>query len=163
MSSGRGHYPHKVLPHLGLRPTPLFVSRRVMSLLAVVACGGGMTSPSASPGGSQATVISSEYGRIWGRLPADFPLLAEGSAETRLDLLASGSIFSRLGVEVATRSAVDELRRLAWDVVDPVSGGRYFKISASRDQGRCTVTIIVEPLGSRTSLVVYLGEGCPAP
>jgi len=129
----------------------------------VVACGGGAASPSASSGDSPATVISSEYGRIWGRLPADFPLLAEGSAETRLDLLASGSIFSRLGVEEATRSAVDELRRLAWDVVDPVSSGTYFKISASRDQGRCTVTIIVEPLGSRTSLVVYLGEGCPAP
>jgi len=152
-----------VLPHLGLRPTPPLLILLVVALMLGAACGGGAASPSASSGGSPATVISSDYGRIWGRLPADFPLLAEGSAETRLDLLASGSIFSRMGVEDATRSAVDELRRLAWDVVDPTSNGKRFKISASRDQGKCAATIIVEPLGSRTSLVVYLGEGCPAP
>jgi len=163
MPLGRGHYPHKVLPHLGLRPTPFLLSLLVATLMTVAACGGEPASPSPSGGVSQATVIGSEYGRIWGRLPTDFPLLAEGSAETRLDLLASGSIFSRMGVEEATRSAVDELRRLAWDVVDPTSNGTRFKISATRDEGKCTATIIVEPLGSRTSLVVYLGEGCPAP
>ena len=73
-------------------------------------------------------MIGSAYGRVWGRLPLDFPLLAEGSAETRLDVLASGSIFSRMGVEAATRSAVDELRRLAWDVAEPEADGKAFKI-----------------------------------
>jgi hypothetical protein len=29
--------------------------------------------------------------------------------------------------------------------------------------GACVLTILVEPLGTRTSLVVYLGEGCPKP
>ena len=163
MPFGRGHYPHKVLPHLGLRPTPPLLSLLAASLLVLAGCGGGAESPTPSGGGSPATVIGSEYGRIWGRLPVDFPLLAEGSAETRLDLLASGSIFSRMGVEEATRAAVDELRRLAWEVPDPTSNGTRYKISASRDQGTCVATIVVEPLGSRTSLVVYLGEGCPTP
>jgi hypothetical protein len=160
---GRGRYPHKVLPHLGLRPTPPLVGLFATCLFVVAACGGGAASPTPSGSLAPATVISSEYGRIWGRLPADFPLLAEGSAETRLDLLASGSIFSRMGVEEATRAAVDELRRLAWEVADPTSNGTRYKISALRDQGACTATLIVEPLGSRTSIVVYLGEGCPAP
>ena len=163
MTSGRGHYPHKVLPHLGLRPTPPLLSLLAASLLLLAACGGGAASPTPSGSLAPATVISSEYGRIWGRLPVDFPLLAEGSAETRLDLLASGSIFSRMGVEEATRAAVDELRRLAWEVAEPAPKGTRFKISATRDQGACTATMIVEPLGSRTSIVVYLGEGCPAP
>ena len=152
-----------MLPHLGLRPTPALLSLFVTSLLVLAGCGGGAASPTPSGSLAPATVISSEYGRIWGRLPADFPHLAEGSAETRLDLLASGSIFSRMGVEEATRAAVDELRRLAWEVAEPAPKGARFKISASRDQGACTATIIVEPLGSRTSIVVYLGEGCPAP
>ena len=164
MTFGRGRYPHKVLPHLGLRPTPPLLSLLATSLLVFAGCGsGGGESPIPSGSLAPATVISSEYGRIWGRLPADFPLLAEGSAETRLDLLASGSIFSRMGVEEATRAAVDELRRLAWEVAEPTANGTRFKISATRDQGACTATMIVEPLGSRTSIVVYLGEGCPAP
>lgn len=116
-----------------------------------------------SDGASPAAVINSEYGRIWGRLPADFPLLAEGSAEIRLDVLASGAIFSRLSVESAVRSAVDELRRLAWEVAEPVKRGGRIEIGATRDNGACAVTVTVEPLGSRTSLVVYLNEGCPAP
>ncbi|MEY4389172.1 MAG: hypothetical protein RLZZ432_891, partial [Chloroflexota bacterium] len=29
--------------------------------------------------------------------------------------------------------------------------------------GACVLTIVVEPFGARTSLVVYLGEGCPQP
>jgi len=174
MVAGRGHYPHKVLPHLGLRPTPsrpapsrptsrLAVALLVLTLTLLAACGGGEVTPSASGDSSPASVISSEYGRIWGRLPADFPLLAEGSAEVRLDLLASGAIFSRMSVEAAMESAVDELRLLAWEVPAPVKRDRRYVISATRDQGACTVTIIVEALGSRTSLVIYLGEGCPAP
>ncbi len=163
MPFGRGHYPHKVLPHLGLRPTPPLLSLLAASLLVLAGCGGGVASPTPSGSLTPATVISSEYGRIWGRLPADVPLLAEGSAETRLDLLASGSIFSRMAVEEATRATVDELRRLAWEVAEPTSNGTRFKISATRDQGACVATMIVEPLGSRTSIVVYLGEGCPAP
>lgn len=163
MPSGRGRYPHKVLPHLGLRPTPLLLSLLAATLLLLAGCGDGAASSTPSGSNAPATVISSEFGRIWGRLPADFPLLAEGSAETRLDLLASGSIFSRMGVEQATRAAVDELRRLAWEVAEPTSNGTRFKINATRDSASCTATIIVEPLGSRTSIVVYLGEGCPAP
>jgi len=163
MPFGRGHYPHKVLPHLGPRPTPPLLSLLATSLIVLAGCGSGAASSAPSDSLAPATVISSEYGRIWGRLPADFPLLAEGSAETRLDLLASGSIFSRMGVEEATRAAVDELRRLAWEVAEPTSNGTRFKIIATRDQSACTATMIVEPLGSRTSIVVYLGEGCPAP
>jgi len=163
MPFGRGHYPHKVLPHLGLRPTPLLLGLLATGLLVLAGCGGGAESPTPSGSLAPATVISSEYGRIWGRLPADFPLLAEGSTETRLDLLASGSIFSHMAVEEATRATVDELRRLAWEVAEPTSNGTRFKISATRDQGACTATMIVEPLGSRTSIVVYLGEGCPSP
>ena len=163
MPFGRGHYPHKVLPHLGLRPTPPLLSLFTAGLFVLAACGGGATGSTPSSSLPAVTVISSEYGRVWGRLPVDFPLLAEGSAETRLDLLASGSIFSRMSVEEATSAAVDELRRLAWEVADPTSNGTRYKIIASRDQGACTATMIVEPLGSRTSIVVYLGEGCPAP
>jgi hypothetical protein len=162
MSPGRGHYPHKVLPHLGLRPTPPRTLATLLLLAVVAACGGdAVATPQESA--SPATVINSEYGRIWGRLPADFPLLAEGRAEVRLDLLASGAIFSRLSVDAAVRAAVDELRRLAWDVSEPVRRGGRVEISAARDQGACTLKVIVEALGSRTSLVVYLSEGCPAP
>lgn len=151
-----------MLPHLGLRPTPLLIFFALPLLVAVAACGGDVeATPSANA--SPAAVINSEHGRIWGRLPADFPLLAEGSAEIRLDVLASGAIFSRQSVETAVRSSVDELRRLAWDVAEPVKRDGRFEINASRDDGACMVTVIVEPLGSRTSLVVYLSEGCPAP
>jgi len=163
MSPGRGHYPHKVLPHLGLRPTPLLLTLLCSLLVFVAACGGSEGEATPSSAASPATVISSEYGRIWGRLPADFPLLAEGSAEIRLDVLASGAIFSRLSVDAAVRSSVDELRRLAWEVAEPVKRNGRVEISAARDEGACTVTVTAEALGSRTSLVVYLSEGCPAP
>ncbi len=162
MSPGRGHYPHKVLPHLGLRPTPLLTLLALPLLVAVAACGGDVVA-TPSGGASPAAVINSDYGRIWGRLPADFPLLAEGSAEIRLDVLASGAIFSRQSVETAVRSTVDELRRLAWEVAEPVKRDGRIEINAARDEGACTVTVSVEALGSRTSLVVYLSEGCPAP
>lgn len=78
-------------------------------------------------------------------------------------MLASGAIFSRLSVDAAVRSTVDELRRLAWEVAEPVKRNGRFEINAARDKGACTLTVIVEALGSRTSLVVYLSEGCPAP
>ena len=162
MGVGRGHYPHKVLPHLGLRPTPLRTLLVLPLLVGLVACGGEAVAPP-SDNASPAAVINSEFGRIWGRLPADFPLLAEGSAEIRLDVLASGAIFSRQSVETAVRSSVDELRRLAWEVAEPVKRDGRIEINAARDDGACTVTVTVEPLGSRTSLVVYLSEGCPAP
>lgn len=162
MGPGRGHYPHKVLPHLGLRPTPALGTALIAATLLVAACG-GETAATPTSAASPAAVINSEYGRIWGRLPADFPMLAEGSAEIRLDLLASGAIFSRMGVEEAVRSSVDELRRLAWKVAEPVKRDGRYEIRASRSEGACTLTVSVEPLGSRTSLVVYLSEGCPAP
>ncbi|MFZ9703193.1 MAG: hypothetical protein ACO3E3_02105 [Candidatus Limnocylindrus sp.] len=151
-----------MLPHLGLRPTPRLGLLALPLAVALAACGGeAVATP--SDGASPTAVINSEYGRIWGRLPADFPLLAEGRAEIRLDVLASGAIFSRLSVESAVRSAVDELRRLAWEVAEPVKRGGRIEIGATRDNGACVVTVTVEPLGSRTSLVVYLNEGCPAP
>lgn len=152
-----------MLPHPGLRPTPSFLPLFCSLLVLVAACGGSEGEAKPSSVASPATVISSEYGRIWGRLPADFPLLAEGSAEIRLDVLASGAIFSRLSVDAAVRSTVDELRRLAWEVAEPVKRNSRFEINAARDDGSCTVTVIVEAFGSRTSLVVYLSESCPAP
>ena len=152
-----------MLPHLGLRPTPLPLTLLGPLIAVLAACGGGEAEATPSSAASPATVISSEYGRVWGRLPAGFPLLAEGSAEIRLDVLASGAIFSRLSVDAAVRSSVDELRRLAWEVAEPVKRNGRIEINAARDEGACTVTVTAEALGSRTSLVVYLSEGCPAP
>jgi hypothetical protein len=68
-----------------------------------------------------------------------------------------------MGVSEATAAAIDELRRLAWDVQEPTGTATARRINATRDLGSCTLTIVVEPLGTRTSLVVYLGEGCPKP
>ena len=48
-------------------------------------------------------------------------------------------------------------------VQEPSGTGSARRIDATRNQGTCALTILVEPLGARTSLVVYLGEGCPAP
>ena len=69
----------------------------------------------------------------------------------------------KVSVDAAVRSSVDELRRLAWEVAEPVKRDGRFEINAVRDEGACAVTVSVEALGSRTSLVVYLSEGCPAP
>jgi hypothetical protein len=68
-----------------------------------------------------------------------------------------------MGVSEATATAIDELRRLAWEVQDPTGTATARRVIAKRDQGACVLTILVEPLGTRTSLVVYLGEGCPKP
>jgi hypothetical protein len=68
-----------------------------------------------------------------------------------------------MGVSEATAATVDELRRLAWDVQEPTGTAGARRINATRDLGSCVLTIVVEPLGTRTSLVVYLGEGCPKP
>jgi hypothetical protein len=81
----------------------------------------------------------------------------------RLDVQASGAIWSQLGVSEATAAAIDELRRLAWDVQEPTGTATTRRIDATRNMGACVLTIQVEPLGTRTSLVVYLGEGCPKP
>jgi hypothetical protein len=81
----------------------------------------------------------------------------------RLDVQASGAIWSQMGVGEATTAAVDELRRLAWDVKEPSGAATARRIDATRNQGACLLTVLVEPLGTRTSLVVYLGEGCPKP
>ena len=68
-----------------------------------------------------------------------------------------------MGVSEATAAAIDELRRGAWEVQEPTGTGSARRIDATRNQGACALTILVEPLGARTSLVVYLGEGCPKP
>jgi hypothetical protein len=165
MRRRRGQYPHEVLPHLGPRLTPPLPRRAALLVALPLLLGGCFDSTVATPTPSQVTttVISTEYGRVWGALPADFPLLASGHSLVRLDLQASGAIWSQLGVVEATTAAIDELRRLAWDVQEPTGTATAQRIDATRDMGACTLTILVEPLGTRTSLVVYLGEGCPKP
>lgn len=164
MSGRRGHYPHEVLPHLGPRLTPPARRGAALLLLPLLVAGCfGSTTVTPTPSEGTTTVISTEYGRVWGALPADFPLLANGHALVRLDLQASGAIWSPMSVIEATSAAIDELRRLAWDVQEPTGSATAQRISATRNLGACTLTILVEPLGTRTSLVVYLGEGCPQP
>jgi len=165
MRRRRGQYPHEVLPHLGPRLTPPLRNRAALLVALPLLLAGCLGSSAATPTPSQAasTVISTEYGRVWGALPADFPLLASGHTLVRLDVQASGAIWSQLGVNEATAAAIDELRRLAWDVQDPTGTATARRINATRNMGACELTILVEPLGTRTSLVVYLGEGCPKP
>lgn len=165
MRRRRGQYPHEVLPHLGPRLTPplRFSSALLVALPLFLAGCFGSSTPTSTPSQAAATVISTEYGRVWGALPADFPLLASGHALVRLDVQSSGAIWSQMGVNEATAAAIDELRRLAWDVQEPTGTATARQIIATRNQGACTLTIVVEPLGTRTSLVVYLGEGCPKP
>ena len=165
MRRRRGQYPHEVLPHLGPRLTPPLRYRSALLVALPLLLAGCFGSTEATPTPSQgaATVISTEYGRVWGALPADFPLLASGHALQRLDVQASGAIWSAMGVSEATAATVDELRRLAWEVQEPTGTATARRINAARDQGACVLTILVEPLGTRTSLVVYLGEGCPKP
>jgi hypothetical protein len=154
-----------VLPHLGPRLTPplRFSSTLLVALPLFLAGCFGSSTPTPTPSQTATTVISTEYGRVWGALPADFPLLASGHALVRLDVQSSGAIWSQMGVNEATAAAIDELRRLAWDVQEPTGTATARQIIATRNQGACTLTIVVEPLGTRTSLVVYLGEGCPKP
>ena len=150
-------------PHLGPRPTPLVTL--LIATLSLAACaGGGGGDPSASPSTQPVGIVESPYGRVWLRLPTDFPLLADGQPLKRLDITdASGAIWSDLGVEAATRAAVDDLQRLGWEVAAPTRDGESQRVSATRDAGACPLTIVVAPFGARTSLVVYLGEGCPQP
>ena len=165
MRRRRGQYPHEVLPHLGPRLTPpLRQSAALLFALPLLLAGCfGSTEATPTPSQGATTVISTEYGRVWGALPADFPLLASGHTLVRLDMQASGAIWSQLGVNEATAASVDELRRLAWDVQEPTGTATTRRINATRNMGACVLTILVEPLGTRTSLVVYLGEGCPKP
>jgi len=165
MRRRRGQYPHEVLPHLGPRLTPPLRRRTALLFALPLLLAGCFGTSEATPSPSQgvATVISTEYGRVWGALPADFPLLANGHALVRLDVQSSGALWSEMGVSEATAAAIDELRRLAWEVQDPTGTATARRINAKRDQGACLLTVLVEPLGTRTSLVVYLGEGCPKP
>jgi len=165
MRRRRGQYPHEVLPHLGPRLTPPLLSRSALLVALSLFVAGCFGSSDATPTPSQGatTVISTEYGRVWGALPADFPMLASGHSLVRLDVQASGAIWSQLGVREATDAAIDELRRLAWDVQEPTGTATAQRINATRNLGSCPLTIVVEALGTRTSLVVYLGEGCPKP
>jgi hypothetical protein len=165
MRRRRGQYPHEVLPHLGPRLTPPLRRRTALLFALPLLLAGCFGTSEATPSPSQgaATVISTEYGRVWGALPADFPLLANGHALVRLDVQSSGALWSEMGVSEATTAAIDELRRLAWEVQDPTGTATARRINAKRDQGACLLTVLVEPLGTRTSLVVYLGEGCPKP
>lgn len=165
MRRRRGQYPHEVLPHLGPRLTPPSKNRAALFVAIPLLLAGCFGASDATPTSSQGTtaVISTEYGRVWGALPADFPLLASGHTLVRLDVQASGAIWSQLGVSEATAAAIDELRRLAWSVDEPTGTATARRINATRDLGSCVLTIVVEPLGTRTSLVVYLGEGCPRP
>lgn len=164
---GRGRYPREVSPHFGPRPTPSRLLVRGCVLLAALlaaACGGGDASPTPSTSLAPVGIVESPYGRVWLGLPADFPPLAEGRSLDRLDRTdASGALWSALGVKEATTAAVGDLQRLGWKVAEPRLQSGSWEISATRDSGACTMTIVVEPLGSRTSLVVYLGEGCPQP
>lgn len=134
-------------------------------MLVLAACTSGTGSPSPSASESPVGIVESPYGRVWLRLPADFPLLASGEPLQRLDVLdASGAIWSPLSTEDAAAAATADLRRLGWEAADPAvaSEGRW-RIEATRSAGACKLTVIVEALGSRTSLLVYLGEGCPQP
>ena len=165
MRRRRGQYPHEVLPHLGPRLTPpLRLSAALLVALPLLLAGCfGSSEATPTPSQGATTVISTESGRVWGALPADFPLLASGHTLVRLDVQASGAIWSQLGVREATDAAIDELRRLAWDVQEPTGTATAQRIDATRNLGACTLTILVEPLGARTSIVDYLGEGCPKP
>ena len=75
---GRRRYPREVVPPFGLRPTPPIATLFLAATLLLAGGCGGAVAPSPSASGA-ASVISSEFGRVWGRLPADFPLLAGGS------------------------------------------------------------------------------------
>ena len=154
-----------MLPHLGPRLTPPLRRRTALIVALPLLLAGCFGTNEATPSPSQgaATVISTEYGRVWGSLPADFPLLANGHALVRLDVQSSGALWSEMGVSDAAASAVDELRRVGWQVQEPTATATARRIDAKRDQGACVLTILVEPLGTRTSLVVYLGEGCSKP
>jgi len=165
MSRRRGQYPHEVLPHLGPRSTPplRFTTALLIALPLLLAGCIGSGAPSPTPSHGAATVISTDYGRVWGSLPKDFPMLAEGQPLLRLDVQASGAIWTEMRVSEAVAATIDELRRLAWNVQDSTGSATQRRINATRDQGACQLTIIVEPLGTRTSLVVYLGEGCAQP
>ena len=160
--AGRRQHPREVVPRFGLRPTPPIATLFLAATLLLAGGCGGAVAPSPSASGA-ASVISSEFGRVWGRLPADFPLLAGGQPLKRLDVISSGAIWSALGVEEATSAAADELRRGGWEVAAPLPQGDAQRLGATRDGGACALTIVVEPFGARTSLVVYLGEGCPQP
>ena len=137
MRRRRGQYPHEVLPHLGPRLTPPLRQSAALLValpLLLAGCfGSGEATPTPSQGATP--VISTEYGRVWGALPADFPLLASGHTLVRLDVQASGAIWSQLGVSEATAAAIDELRRLAWDVQEPTGTATARRIDATRNMG----------------------------
>ena len=123
----------------------------LLTTLLLAACSGsGGEGPSPSASTQPVGIVESPYGRVWLRLPADFPLLASGQPLQRLDITdASGAIWSGLGVEAATQSAVDDLQRLGWEVAAPTKDGESQRISATRDTGACPLTIVVAPFGTQ--------------
>lgn len=126
--------------------------------------------PNPSPGASGSVLpvgqTDSDWGRIWDRLPAAFPVYP-GAAPA--EAAQTGPVSALLAVpDQATRTVATwmqaELERLGYRTEalnGPLEDGG-FVLDSVGDAG-CRVEVAVAPLGNLTTLTVRYGAACPSP
>ncbi len=169
-------------PHVSLRPVLL-----IAALALLAACGPGSTSttkPVAATGAGTAepetpaptsVAVSTEaaladqtdtdWGRIWDKLPAGFPMYA---GSTAADEAATGPVSGIYALPTGDAATVanwfkDQLTAAGFSteaLTGPLEDGGYVLDSTGSEPG-CRTEVTVSPLGGTISVTILYGAACP--
>lgn len=125
------------------------------------------TSPSAFPSGSAlAGQTDSDWGRIWDRLPAAFPVYPGAAPADEAQTGPVSAIFAVEGHDAQTIAAwmqaelePDGFRTESLN--GPLEDGSF--VLESVGEAGCQVEVAIAPLGALTTLTVRYGAACPSP
>ncbi len=125
------------------------------------------TLAAATPAPGAAAVVTVAWGRIWDRVPAEFPLPSDAEPAQPADPVegpSSGAFTTSLGVADAATGIETALKAAGWSLEATAPGEDGSRdISAVGASPNCRSRVTVRALGSMHFVTVYYGAGCPRP
>jgi hypothetical protein len=124
-------------------------------------------SPSAFPSGSAlAGQTDSDWGRIWDRLPAAFPIYPGAAPADEAQTGPVSAIFAVEGQDAQAIAAwiqaeVEHDGYRTESLNGPLEDGSF--VLESVGEAGCRVEVAVAPLGGLTTMTVRYGAACPSP
>ena len=120
-----------------------------------------------TPGPDAATVVTVAWGRIWDRVPSNFPLPSDAKPAQPADPVegpSSDAFVTGLSVDEAVQRLQAALTAAGWSIEGTTSGEDGSRdISVVGAGPGCRSLVVVRPLGSAHFVTVYYGAGCPRP
>jgi hypothetical protein len=136
------------------------------STASLLPAGGPNASPGATGSALAAGQTDSDWGRIWDRLPAAFPMYPGAAPAEAAQTGPVSAVLAVPGQEVRTiatwmQAALERDGYRTEALNGPLEDGS-FVLDSVGDAG-CRVEVAVAPLGDLTMLTARYGAGCPSP